>query len=696
MPTTIVDPNPRLATKAGGASGSWLAGVRVACIGSSTPLRIASGALRDFGALVDSFTAHLDEKSFSTAEYDIVLVDRIENVSVMADPAVSLAQDYLQFVNRANSSVWVTASAYGLQTSRADAVGSELVALAAGGVLGHSRVGAERIPVVPAGDIGLKLVGITMAMAALHGLNNFRETNSPTHLDVSAQAAVIASGLCLEMGHALGRCADEGGSSRYGAPTGFFECRDGQIYVVVLEQHQWEALRSCLVPALSDISTIEDARRRPAEVNAAMASWAAERSNTECERTLQDAGVPCSAVNPVGTFIKRAQDAGRIISPLRDMPILPAVVAQTRNEGRGEIKEGFTPLRALRVLDAGHVLAVPLATAWLGAMGAQVTKLEDPGRLDVYRRRGPFVAGEQGLDRGAYFNQVNYCKNSLDVHVDGTGSSLDIEPYDVIVHNLSPRRAKAVGVDGATVLAAAGPKLSVGSSGFGATGEWSNYRAYGHNIHAFAGLVAATRDPDGNMGDVGTPWADPLTGAVIATWVLAWSLAGRRDGNVAVDLSMAEIMAAQLIDLTDTDPGNYYQTSGIGGEFFLRCETDGGMVAVTLHSSGDVGQFEGLTGVPFSQPALRGAMLLPRGLGSLRHLDSNLLADKLRDSGLAAAAVQTSRDLASDDFLRSTGLFQQVTSNALGSYEVTGLPWVAVGRPRAPLTAAPERGSDEN
>src|SRR5205085_6533120 len=140
----------------------------------------------------------------------------------------------------------------------------------------------------------------------------------------------------------------------------------------------------------------------------------------------------------------------------------PAVVEESRtlSDGQGRTKVAGQSLTRLRVLDAGHVLAVPLATSWLGAMGAQVTKLEDPARLDVYRRRGPYVGGISGLNRSAYFNQVNYCKTGLDVTFGADGSSLSLEPFDVVVHNLSPHRARAVGVDAASVMARDDVKLS--------------------------------------------------------------------------------------------------------------------------------------------------------------------------------------------------------------------------------------------
>ena len=671
--------------------GSWLNGLKVLSLGNSYVLEVAARALTQFGTTA---VTRIDrEAPFDPAGADIVLVDRVSSTQPCAMGSGPTASEYMRFVSQNNPGVWVTASAYGLQTSQGNAIASDMVLLASGGVLGHSRPEPEALPTLPAGEIALALVGVTMAMSALHARHEHLSSGVPVHVDVSGQAAVIAAGMCLEIGHALGNCPGEGGSSRYGAPTGFFPCRDGSVYVVVLEQHQWQALRSGLSPLLDEFATIEDARKNHLAVNEAVAAWTAARTNVECETTLQAGGVPCTAVNTVDEFYSRADDAGRPAPSQGDSVQLPAVVeeSRTRSDGRPRTKVVARSLAQLRVLDGGHVLAVPLATSWLGAMGAQVTKLEDPARLDVYRRRGPYAGGISGLNRSAYFNQVNYCKTGLDVTVGADGSSLSLEQFDVVVHNLSPHRARAVGVDGASVMASDDVKLSITSSGFGASGEWATYRAYGHNIHAFAGLVAATRDANGNMDDVGTPWADPLAGIAVATWVLAWSLAEQHDRSTAVDLSMAELMAAQLDSLRGQDPDKYYeQTFGTGG-FFIRSPADNGVVAVSLHSDADRDLFEEIAGHRVTLPTRRAGELAPAYLGHLELLDSRAIVDRLRSAGLAAARVTTAHELAVDLFVRSTGLFQSVDSLDLGRYEVTGLPWTFVDRGRGAVTAAPER-----
>ena len=219
-----------------GATTNWLAGMRVISLGASPSMKVAARVLTQFGAQV---LAREQLQEEDTLDVDIVLVDRIASPEGLPESARSAA-GYLEYVGRNNRAVWVTASAFGLETSRADQLGSDAVALAAGGVLGHS-IAETRAPILPAGQIALSLVGVFMATAALHGIHGLRSSAVPVHADLSAQASVIASGMCLEMAHALVHCPDAGGTSRYGAPTGFFACRDGSVYVVVLEQHQWLA-----------------------------------------------------------------------------------------------------------------------------------------------------------------------------------------------------------------------------------------------------------------------------------------------------------------------------------------------------------------------------------------------------------------------------------------------------------------------
>jgi len=66
------------------------------------------------------------------------------------------------------------------------------------------------------------------------------------------------------------------------------------------------------------------------------------------------------------------------------------------------------PLEGIRVLDLGHVLAMPTCTMQLAYLGAEVIKIERPGIGDDSREFGPFVNGES-----AYFISINRNKKSI-------------------------------------------------------------------------------------------------------------------------------------------------------------------------------------------------------------------------------------------------------------------------------------------
>jgi crotonobetainyl-CoA:carnitine CoA-transferase CaiB-like acyl-CoA transferase len=685
-PTTLPGASPASMPAETGAGTDWLKGLTVVTAGTSVSLRVAARVLAQFGAQVARATAS------TPLNADIVLVDRISDLRGGLGPTSLSASEYQEYVAERNTAVWVTASAYGLAGSRADCVGSDLTLMASAGILGHSRIGDEWAPTVPPGELGLKMVGYVMAVAALHALHERRGTGAALHVDVSAQAAIIATGLTLEMAHALSECPDEGGSARYGAPSGFFQCTDGSIYVLVLEQHQWTAFRRVLAPALDSVESLVDARDRADFVNAQLTVWASARTAEECERILQGEGVPCTRINTLEGLEESARRAGRPVALTGpDAPALPALLHHaTPRAGGGH--RAPARLADLRVLDAGHVLAVPLGAAWLGAMGAAVTKLEDPKRLDIYRRRGPFAGGVAGLNRSAYFNQLNGNKTALDV-ADGE-DRLDLGGFDVVLHNLTPRRAKTVGVDSDRVLGADAaddaPGLLISSSGFGSTGNWAGYRAYGHNIHAFAGLIAATRDARDEMADFGTPWADPLTSVAIAAWVLAWSLVPVHEAASVVDISMAELTASQIAELSGADAAENYRAPKGGGSFFLRGRDGKALLAVSIRDEQEAEQFASVVGSPVPETDTLGQLVET----VCPDEDITVVEDRLRAAGIPASLVLTAGDLARDQFVRSTGLYQTVYNRDLREHKVTGLPWHFVGRRHPQFRAAPERSAE--
>ena len=127
------------------------------------------------------------------------------------------------------------------------------------------------------------------------------------------------------------------------------------------------------------------------------------------------------------------------------------------------------PLDGVRVVDLTRVLAGPFCTMMLGDMGAEVIKIEEPGKGDDTRGWPPFVHGE-----ATYFLSVNRNKKSLTLNMkapEGQGILRAlIAKADVLLENFRPGVLDRLGLSYAA-LRRDNPRLIYCSiSGFGATG----------------------------------------------------------------------------------------------------------------------------------------------------------------------------------------------------------------------------------
>src|SRR5579862_9488274 len=70
------------------------------------------------------------------------------------------------------------------------------------------------------------------------------------------------------------------------------------------------------------------------------------------------------------------------------------------------------PLEGIRIIDFGWIFAVPHATSWLGALGADVIRIESPKRPDLVRFLGG-TDGKIGINRSGLFHSINFSKRSI-------------------------------------------------------------------------------------------------------------------------------------------------------------------------------------------------------------------------------------------------------------------------------------------
>jgi crotonobetainyl-CoA:carnitine CoA-transferase CaiB-like acyl-CoA transferase len=180
-------------------------------------------------------------------------------------------------------------------------------------------------------------------------------------------------------------------------------------------------------------------------------------------------------------------------------------------------------LEGLRVLDLSRVVAGPYATLLLADLGADVIKVERPGRGDDLRHWG-------GEGMSAVFAAINRNKRSvaLDLaHPEGARVGLALaRRADVIVENFLPGVADRLGVGYAAVSAVNPGVVYVSITGFGQDGPYAGRPGYNSIAQAMSGLMALTGMPGHPPTKVGGSVAD-LAAAYLAFGAVGAALVER-------------------------------------------------------------------------------------------------------------------------------------------------------------------------
>ena len=215
------------------------------------------------------------------------------------------------------------------------------------------------------------------------------------------------------------------------------------------------------------------------------------------------------------------------------------------------MSQSKTPLSNLFVVDLTEALAGPFCGMVLGDLGADVVKVERPGRGDQSRGYGPpFVAEES-----AYFMSLNRNKRSLvlDLTADSGQEIMQrlLLKADVFLLNL-PRQSswKKYGFDYATVSTNNPGIIVAAISGYGHTGARAGEPGYDVIAQAEAGTMSLTGEPDGVPMRFPTPMADMTTGLYALVGILAALQARSQTGKgQMLDLSLLECQLSWLTNL---------------------------------------------------------------------------------------------------------------------------------------------------
>jgi crotonobetainyl-CoA:carnitine CoA-transferase CaiB-like acyl-CoA transferase len=200
------------------------------------------------------------------------------------------------------------------------------------------------------------------------------------------------------------------------------------------------------------------------------------------------------------------------------------------------------PLRGIRVLEVGHMLAGPYAAMLIADLGAEVIKIEPAGG-DIARSVGPHAVGPHNV----YFASLNRNKRSitLDLATAAGQSSLHRLARDshALIANLRPSAIRKLGLTYDALRACNAKLVCVALTGFGLDGPYAERPAYDYIVQAMTGVMALTGDPSSPPTKTGYSAVDNSAGTMAALGLLAKIVEGR---GGQVDVAMYDVMLSQL------------------------------------------------------------------------------------------------------------------------------------------------------
>src|SRR6476620_5844348 len=177
-------------------------------------------------------------------------------------------------------------------------------------------------------------------------------------------------------------------------------------------------------------------------------------------------------------------------------------------------------LEGVRVLDLSHVQAGPTGTQLLAWMGADVIKVEMPGRGDITRGQLRDVKGADSL----YFTMLNSNKRSITINLKSPGGKKILEDMirkcDVMVENFGPGVLDRQGFTWERICEI-NPRISYASiKGFG-PGRYADFKAYENVAQCMGGAASTTGWDDGPPTVTGAQIGDSGTGVHLVAGILA-------------------------------------------------------------------------------------------------------------------------------------------------------------------------------
>lgn len=362
------------------------------------------------------------------------------------------------------------------------------------------------------------------------------------------------------------------------------------------------------------------------------------------------------------------------------------------------------PLADIRVADFTAFWAGPVATQLLGALGADVIKIEGVRRPDGMR----FSAGrpptwDQWWEWGPVFLCSNNNKRAISAELStDAGRSIALEliaTSDLVIENFSPRVMENFRLAWDAVRDANSRAIMVRMPAFGLDGPWRDRVGFAQTMEQATGMAWMTGHADGPPV-IPRGVCDPIAGLHAAFAAIAALVIRDRGGEgMHVESAMVESalnVAAEMV-LEHSRNGIQMRRSGNRGpgatpQGVYPCRGGDEWVALAALNDTARASLAHLIGRPAPGEAewRERADELDKLIADwTAHRSVADAVDALRARGVAAAPVTPAAALLSDPHLLARGFWERVDHPVAGSFLCTGMPFAFAGRPRRWIRRAP-------
>ncbi len=584
------------------------------------------------------------------------------------------------------------------------------------------------------------LTGYTAAAAAMCALYSRKTNGAGQHADVGQWLSMISM-IRPNIGFYSHEAPDSASFKRLSsrqktAGQWVYPCKDGWVSFSALTERFWRGAKKAMGnPEWMDSELFDNILSRTAHIDAIEAGvidWLSTQTRTEAFEKAQAEHVPCFPVYSPGEvagneqykarkfFIDLDHPAAREVrmpgapckfarTPwriVRGAPMLGEhnqkilqnreLGGETQATGRGgNHLTGTRPLEGIRVADFGWIYAVPHATAWLGALGADVIRIETSGAPDLVRFLTG-TGGSIGANRSGIFHAINSSRRSIVLNLAMPESQeiarKIIRQSDFVTENFTVGNMAKYNLAYEDLVKIKPDIIMLSGTPLGQDGPRADSVGFGPTTQAFAGLCHITGYPNSFPCGIGGTWPDFAVGTGMVFFLLAALHYRDRTGEGQyLDLSMAEMVTTMMPEAMMDFLMNGRDQAAIGNRdesmaphgVFPAAGADK-WIAIAIASDDEFAQLCEALGAPAMASDPKFARLFGR-LANVEQLEREIaartrvsprdeLVAKLRARGLAAGPVYSTPELMEDPVFSRSSMLVKLKHSEVGERVVPGLP----------------------